>query len=209
MYGCGKGRKRIFDVAGYIVLSVQRTDSGRAQASIRLRTAQPIATSAFWAAKERRDVEGRSALLLGKAKDNNASCAIGPMTRLFDDGFTLDDMRRAELTLRVEGEDGFVLDGHSSMAEISRDSEYLVAQTIGRHHQYPDGFMLFLGTLFAPTRGRDVPGEGFTHKVGDRVTIAAPSLGALSNTVRLSTQCPPWTFGASGPMRNLAGRGLL
>lgn len=156
-----------------------------------------------------RDVEGRSALLLSKAKDNNASCAIGPMIRVFDDGFTLDDVRAAELTLRVEGEDGFVLDGRSSMAQISRDPEDLVGQTIGRHHQYPDGFMLFLGTLFAPTQDRDAPGEGFTHKLGDRVTIAAPQLGALCNTVRLSTECPPWTFGAAALMRNLAGRDLL
>ncbi|WP_265517443.1 fumarylacetoacetate hydrolase family protein [Nitratireductor luteus] len=156
-----------------------------------------------------RDVEGRSALLLSKAKDNNASCAIGPMIRLFDGRYTLDDVRRAELDLRVEGEDGFTLDGHSSMSEISRDPEDLVAQTIGRHHQYPDGFMLFLGTLFAPTKDRDHEGEGFTHKLGDRVVISAPGLGALSNTVRLSTECPPWTFGAAALMRNLAMRGLL
>ncbi|UUP19837.1 fumarylacetoacetate hydrolase family protein [Nitratireductor thuwali] len=156
-----------------------------------------------------RDVEGRSALLLSKAKDNNASCAIGPMIRLFDGRYMLDDVRRAELDLRVEGEDGFTLDGHSSMSEISRDPEELVAQTIGRHHQYPDGFMLFLGTLFAPTKDRDHEGEGFTHKLGDRVVISAPDLGALSNTVRLSTECPPWTFGAAALMRNLAMRGLL
>ena len=156
-----------------------------------------------------RDVEGRSALLLSKAKDNNASCAIGPMIRLFDETFSLDDVRRAELTLTVEGEDGFVLNGHSSMREISRDPENLVAQTIGRHHQYPDGFMLFLGTLFAPTEDRDHAGQGFTHKLGDRVTIACPGLGRLQNTVRLSTECAPWTFGAAALMRNLAGRGLL
>lgn len=156
-----------------------------------------------------RDVEGRSALLLSKAKDNNASCAIGPMIRLFDDGFGIDDVRNAELTLRVEGEDGFVLDGHSSMKEISRDPTDLVSQTIGRHHQYPDGFMLFLGTLFAPTQDRDHPGEGFTHKIGDRVTISAPGFGRLENVVRLSTDCTEWTFGASHLMRNLAARGLL
>ncbi|RNF35008.1 fumarylacetoacetate hydrolase family protein [Paracoccus methylarcula] len=156
-----------------------------------------------------RDVEGRSALLLGKAKDNNASCAIGPFLRLFDDGFTLDDMRRAELTLKVEGEDGFVLDGHSSMTKISRDPESIVGQTIGRHHQYPDGFMLFLGTLFAPIQDRDTPGQGFTHKTGDVVTISEANLGMLRNTVRLSTECAPWTFGTGALMRNLAGRGLL
>ena len=156
-----------------------------------------------------RDVEGRSALLLGKAKDNNAACAIGPFVRLFDDGFTLDDVRAAELTLTVEGEDGFRLDGRSSMREISRDPADLVAQTIGRHHQYPDGFMLFLGTMFAPVQDRDAPGQGFTHHPGDVVTIAAPGLGALVNTVGLSTEAPEWTFGAAALMKNLAARGLL
>jgi fumarylacetoacetate (FAA) hydrolase family protein len=156
-----------------------------------------------------RDVEGRSALLLGKAKDNNAACAIGPFIRLFDDGFTLDDVRAAELTLTVEGADGFLLEGRSSMREISRDPEDLVAQTIGRHHQYPDGFMLFLGTMFAPVQDRDAPGQGFTHHPGDIVTIAAPGLGRLVNTVGLSTEAPEWTFGAAALMRNLAARGLL
>ncbi len=156
-----------------------------------------------------RDVEGRSALLLSKAKDNNASCAIGPMIRLFDDTFSIDDVRGAELDLTVTGEDGFVLKGHSSMKEISRDPEDLVRQTIGRHHQYPDGFMLFLGTLFAPTQDRDVEGEGFTHKLGDVVSISSNDLGTLTNTVRLSTQCAEWTFGISHMMRNLAKRNLI
>src|SRR5690606_19805649 len=156
-----------------------------------------------------RDVEGRSALLLSKAKDNNASSAIGPMIRLLDESFSLDDIRRAELTLKVEGEDGFVLNGHSSMSQISRDPQELVRQTVGRHHQYPDGFMLYLGTLFAPTEDRDVKGVGFTHNIGDVVTISAPGLDALRNTVRLSTQCAPWTYGVSALMRNLAGRGLI
>jgi len=156
-----------------------------------------------------RDFEGRSALLLGKAKDNNAACAIGPFIRLLDDGFTLDDVRAAELTLTVVGADGFRLDGRSSMREISRDPVDLVAQTIGRHHQYPDGFMLFLGTMFAPVQDRDAPGQGFTHHHGDRVTIAAPGLGALVNPVGLSTEVPEWTFGTAALMRNLAARGLL
>ncbi|PVB62670.1 fumarylacetoacetate hydrolase family protein [Labrenzia sp. 011] len=156
-----------------------------------------------------RDVEGRSALLLSKAKDNNASCSIGPMFRLFDTTFSLDDVRTAELEMKVEGTDGFVLDGHSSMREISRDPEDLVRQTVGRHHQYPDGIVLFLGTLFAPTKDRDVPGEGFTHKPGDVVTISAPGFGRLTNTVRLSTECPEWTFGISHLMRNLARRDLI
>ncbi|WP_422372230.1 fumarylacetoacetate hydrolase family protein [Hoeflea sp.] len=156
-----------------------------------------------------RDVEGRSALLLGKAKDNNASCAIGPLIRLFDDGFSLDDVRGAELDLTVSGDDGFVLDGHSSMKEISRDPADLVSQTVGRHHQYPDGLMLFLGTLFAPTQDRDVAGEGFTHKIGDVVTISSKDLGSLTNAVRLSTECPEWTFGLSAFMRNLARRQLI
>ena len=156
-----------------------------------------------------RDVEGRSALLLGKAKDNNASCAVGPMLRLFDETYGLDDVRQAELTLRVTGEDAFVLNGQSSMKEISRDPIDLVAQTRGAHHQYPDGFFLMLGTLFAPTQDRDTPGEGFTHKIGDRVEISNPSLGRLANTVRLSTECPPWVFGTSALMKNLAMRDLL
>ena len=156
-----------------------------------------------------RDVEGRSALLLGKAKDNNASAAIGPFIRLFDADWGLDDIRRAELTLRVEGADGFVMDGRSSMARISRDPADLVAQARGRHHQYPDGFMLYLGTLFAPTQDRDAPGQGFTHHPGDLVTISEPGLGALFNRVALSTECAEWTFGAGALMRNLAGRGLL
>jgi fumarylacetoacetate (FAA) hydrolase family protein len=156
-----------------------------------------------------RDVEGRSALLLGKAKDNNASCAIGPLIRLFDDSFSLDDVREAELDLTVTGEDNYVLNGHSSMNQISRDPADLVGQTLGRHHQYPDGLMLFLGTLFAPTQDRDTPGEGFTHKVGDVVTISSPRLGNLTNTVRLSTQCPEWTFGVASLMRNLAARNLI
>ena len=156
-----------------------------------------------------RDVEGRSALLLGKAKDNNASAAIGPFVRLLDDEFTMDDVRRLELTLTVEGEGGYRMEGRSSMAEISRDPLDLAAQACGRHHQYPDGFMLYLGTLFAPVEDRDRPGQGFTHHLGDRVTIAARGLGALVNVVRLSTEAPPWTFGAGALMRNLAGRGLL
>ncbi|MGQ0566620.1 MAG: fumarylacetoacetate hydrolase family protein [Gemmobacter sp.] len=156
-----------------------------------------------------RDVEGRSALLLGKAKDNNAACSIGPMIRLFDGRFTLDTVRGLDLSLRVTGPDGFVLDGASSMARISRDPADLVAQTCGRHHQYPDGFMLFLGTLFAPTQDRGAKGGGFTHVLGDEVTISCPELGALVNRVGLSTTCPEWTFGIRSLMRNLAARGLL
>jgi fumarylacetoacetate (FAA) hydrolase family protein len=156
-----------------------------------------------------RDVEGRSALLLGKAKDNNASSAIGPFIRLFDATYSIDDVRNADLSLTISGLDGFVLRGSSTMREISRDPLDLVSQTIGRHHQYPDGFMLFMGTLFAPVEDRDAPGQGFTHKIGDVVTIANPHLGSLTNTVRLSTECPPWAFGPSALMRNLAARGLL
>lgn len=156
-----------------------------------------------------RDIEGRSALLLGKAKDNNASCAIGPMIRLFDADFGLDDIRAATLDLTVTGTDGFVLHGSSAMAQISRDPADLVAQTIGRHHQYPDGLMLFLGTLFAPTEDRDAPGRGFTHRIGDVVTISAAGLGQLRNRVALATDCAEWAFGASHLMRNLAARGLL
>jgi fumarylacetoacetate (FAA) hydrolase family protein len=156
-----------------------------------------------------RDVEGRSALLLGKAKDNNASASVGPFIRLFDEKFTINDVRSAELTLRVEGADGFVMDGYSSMARISRDPLDLAAQLIGPHHQYPDGAMLFLGTLFAPVQDRDAPGSGFTHKLDDVVTIHSAKLGTLRNRMRHCDQCPPWTFSASHLMRNLAKRGLL
>ena len=155
-----------------------------------------------------RDFEGRSALLLGKAKDNNASCAIGPFVRLFDGTFGMDDVRRAQVDLRIEGEEGYVLTGRSSMDQISRDPEALLAHTMSEH-QYPDGFVLFLGTLFAPVDDRDEPGRGFTHKVGDRVTISTPTLGTLVNRVTTSKAAAPWTFGISDLMRNLAGRGLL
>jgi fumarylacetoacetate (FAA) hydrolase family protein len=156
-----------------------------------------------------RDVEGRSALLLSKAKDNNASCAIGPFLRLFDAGFTLDDIRRTTVTLRVEGEDGFVLQGASSIGLISRDPADLVAQMVNAHHRYPDGAVLFLGTMFAPVEDRDAPGQGFTHKGGDIVTISAPKFGSLVNRMRPTDQCEPWMFGAGALMRNLAARGLL
>lgn len=156
-----------------------------------------------------RDVEGRSALLLGKAKDNNASSSIGPFLRIFDGSFTLDSIRSAELSMRVTGEDGFMLDGRSSMAKISRDPASIVRQTIGAHHQYPDGFFLFLGTMFAPVKDRDAPGQGFTHHRGDVVEIWENNLGVLVNTVGLSTECRPWTFGTGALMRNLASRGLL
>ncbi|MBA2780444.1 fumarylacetoacetate hydrolase family protein [Billgrantia kenyensis] len=143
-----------------------------------------------------RDIEGRSALLLGKAKDNNASCAIGPFIRLFDAHFTLDSVRQARVSLRIEGtDDGFLLQGESDMREISRDPLDLVRQTVGDHHQYPDGFMLFLGTMFSPIQDRDSEGQGFTHHLGDSVTIATPSLGALVNRVEHSDTLPPWTFG--------------
>ena len=156
-----------------------------------------------------RDFEGRSALLLGKAKDNNAAAALGPMIRLFDDGFTLDDVRRAEVRLEVEGEDGFRLEGLSSMGLISRDPATLVAQTINRNHQYPDGLVLYLGTMFAPVEDRDTPGQGFTHKVGDRVRVSSPRLGALENRVTTCDQAPVWSFGVGALMQNLAARGLL
>ncbi|QIE25642.1 hypothetical protein SBC1_50860 (plasmid) [Caballeronia sp. SBC1] len=157
-----------------------------------------------------RDIEGRSALLLGRAKDNNGSCSIGPFVRLFDGTFTLDTVREASVSLRIEGaDDGFVLDGISHMREISRDPADLVAQTHGAHHQYPDGFMLFLGTMFSPIKDRDTPGGGFTHHLGDVVTISTPSLGAIVNTVRLSTEIAPWTFGVRALYSNLAARGML
>jgi fumarylacetoacetate (FAA) hydrolase family protein len=156
-----------------------------------------------------RDVEGRSALLLGKAKDNNASCAIGPFLRFFDSGFGLDDVRNTTVTLRVDGPEGFVLEGSSSIAKISRDPADLVAQMVNVHHRFPDGAVLFLGTMFAPVQDRDAPGQGFTHKYGDVVTVAAPRLGRLVNRMMRTDECEAWGFGAGALMRNLAGRGLL
>jgi fumarylacetoacetate (FAA) hydrolase family protein len=156
-----------------------------------------------------RDFEGRSALLLSKAKDNNASCAIGPFIRLFDEGFSLDDVRRCVVDLVVEGDDGFVMRGSSSMEQISRDPLELVAQTVGSDHQYPDGFMLFLGTLFAPTQDREEQGSGFTHKPGDSVSISSPLLGTLHNRVTYSNEATPWTFGLRALIGNLIARGLV
>ena len=156
-----------------------------------------------------RDFEGRSALLLSKAKDNNASCAVGPLLRLFDQSFSLDDVRKMDVGLTVTGQDGFVLDGHSSISKISRDPTDLVAQTIGSVHQYPDGFALFLGTMFAPVKDRDAPGQGFTHKRDDVVVIAAPQLGKLVNRMRASDDCEPWAFGIGALMKNLAQRRVL
>jgi len=156
-----------------------------------------------------RDVEGRSALLLGKAKDNNASCAIGPFIRFFDAGFTLDDVRNTHVSLSVDGPEGFHLDGGSSISRISRDPTDLVAQMIGPHHRYPDGAVLFLGTMYAPVQDRDAPGKGFTHKSGDIVAVSAPKLGRLVNRMKMSDDCEAWTFGTADLMRNLARRGLL
>jgi fumarylacetoacetate (FAA) hydrolase family protein len=156
-----------------------------------------------------RDVEGRSALLLSKAKDNNASCALGPFLRFFDAGFSLDDVRRMTVTLLVEGEDGYRLDGSSSIAKISRDPADLVGQLINAHHRFPDGAVLFLGTVFAPTEDRDAPGKGFTHKQGDIVTVESPRLGRLVNRMRHTDRCEPWVFGVGQLMRNLAKRGVL
>jgi fumarylacetoacetate (FAA) hydrolase family protein len=155
-----------------------------------------------------RDIEGRSALLLGKAKDNNASTALGPFIRVFDDRFTMDDVRTATVDLVIEGTDNYRLEGTNKMSEISRDPTELVRQTMSEH-QYPDGFALFLGTLFAPIQDRDHAGRGFTHKQGDVVRISAPKLGSLVNRVTTSKAAPPWEFGIRDLMRNLAQRGLL
>lgn len=156
-----------------------------------------------------RDVEGRSALLLGKAKDNNAAAAVGPFVRLFDGAFDLDAVRRLEISLTVTGQDGFVMNGRSAMDQISRDPADLAAQAINAHHRYPDGLVLFLGTLFAPVEDRYEKGKGFTHATDDVVRIACDQLGALVNRVRPTNECEPWTFGAADLMRNLAKRGLI
>ncbi len=153
-----------------------------------------------------RDFEGRSALLLGKAKDNNASCAIGPFIRVFDEHFGVDDVRTCELAMRVAGPDGFVMDGTSSLSMISRDPLDLVGQAIGANHQYPDGFVLFLGTMFAPTQDRHGPGQGFTHVLGDLVTVTTPRLGTLANRVNTSDKTAPWAYGIGALMRDLARR---
>jgi fumarylacetoacetate (FAA) hydrolase family protein len=153
-----------------------------------------------------RDFEGRSALLLGKAKDNNASCAIGPFIRVFDERFTIDDVRRCDLAMKVTGPEGFVMEGASSLSKISRDPLDLVGQAIGANHQYPDGFMLFLGTMFAPTQDRHGPGQGFTHVVGDVVTVSTPKLGVLANRVNTSDRVAPWTYGVRSLMKDLSRR---
>lgn len=156
-----------------------------------------------------RDVEGRSALLLGKAKDNNASASLGPFIRLFDDSFSLEDVKLANVRLTVEGEDGFVVEGVSSMAEISRSPEDLVAAAMGTHHQYPDGMVLYLGTMFVPSKDRDQSGRGFTHRTGDIVTVSTEKLGALINRVQLSSDCERWTYGVRRLMRDLAAQKLI
>jgi fumarylacetoacetate (FAA) hydrolase family protein len=153
-----------------------------------------------------RDFEGRSALLLGKAKDNNASCAIGPFIRLFDDHFSINDVRQCDLSLKVQGPEGFVMQGSSALSQISRDPLDLVSQAMGPYHQYPDGMVLFLGTMFAPTQDRHGPGQGFTHVVGDVVSVSTPQLGTLVNQVTTSDQAPAWTYGVGALMRDLAKR---
>ncbi len=155
-----------------------------------------------------RDIEGRSALLLGRAKDNNASCALGPLVRLFDATYGLDDVRRSITTMAITGTDGFVLEETGAVGAISRDPEELVAQLVSPHHQYPDGVVLFLGTPFSPAKDRGAPGLGFTHKPGDVVRISTPKLGALQNTVLPTDQCPPWRFGTGALFASLAARGL-
>jgi fumarylacetoacetate (FAA) hydrolase family protein len=156
-----------------------------------------------------RDFEGRSALLLGKAKDQNASCAVGPFLRLFDETFSLDDVRTMDISLKIEGDDGFRLEGGSSMRKISRDPADLAAQLVSKHHDYPDGAALFLGTMYAPVADRDAPGKGFTHKPGDVVAVSADKLGRLVNRMRYAHECPRWDFGFARLMRNLARRGLI
>jgi fumarylacetoacetate (FAA) hydrolase family protein len=156
-----------------------------------------------------RDFEGRSALLLGRGKDNNGSCAIGPFIRLFDEHFSLDDARATKIEIEVAGTDGYKLEGVSDLKKISRDIADLVGQTINSHHQYPDGLMLFLGTMFAPIQDRDAPGQGFTHKLGDTVTIRSSRLGTLVNRVNHTDKIPPWSFGSQALFRNLAERNLL
>ena len=156
-----------------------------------------------------RDYEGRSALLLGRAKDNNASCALGPFIRLLDEHYTIDDLRRTRIEVEVSGSDGFHVEGNYSVSQISRDPLDLAGQALNRNHQYPDGLVLFLGTAFAPTQDRGEPGRGFTHKLGDVVTVRSPTIGALSNRINHCDRIAPWTFGVTELMRNLSERGLI
>jgi fumarylacetoacetate (FAA) hydrolase family protein len=156
-----------------------------------------------------RDIEGRSALLLGQAKDNNASASLGPFIRLFDDGFGLEVLRTETVSLHVEGTDGFVMDARSHLAQISRDPADLAAQALSAKHQYPDGLVLYLGTMFAPTEDRDEPGHGFTHHVDDVVRISSPRLGALVNRVKRTESLEPWVYGVNALMLSLCARGLL
>ncbi|MGB4361928.1 MAG: fumarylacetoacetate hydrolase family protein, partial [Rhodoferax sp.] len=153
-----------------------------------------------------RDFEGRSALLLGKAKDNNASCAIGPFIRLFDEHFSMDTVRACDLAMQVTAANGFLMQGSSSMSKISRDPLELVGHAYGATHQYPDGFMLFLGTMFAPTQDRHGPGQGFTHELGDVVTVSTATLGTLVNRVNTSDKVAPWTYGIRALMQDLNRR---
>ncbi|MEO9169533.1 MAG: fumarylacetoacetate hydrolase family protein [Aestuariivirga sp.] len=156
-----------------------------------------------------RDFEGRSALLLGKAKDNNASASLGPFIRFFDKSFGLDHIRQAELEMKVAGEDGFVMQGHSNMALISRDPTEIVAHAINANHHYPDGLVVYLGTMFAPVADRGAVGKGFTHKTGDVVEISTPLLGTLRNRVVYTNKAASWDFGIRDLMSNLAKRKLL
>ena len=156
-----------------------------------------------------RDIEGRSALLLGRAKDNNASCAIGPFIRVFDESFGYDDLFDIVVAVEVMGQDGYSMRAESEVGQISREFRDLVSQTAGPHHQYPDGFVLMTGTVFVPVQDREEDGKGFTHKIGDEVLISAPELGVLANTVQYSDRAPPWSFGVLELMRNLSERSLL
>lgn len=156
-----------------------------------------------------RDVEGRSALLLGRAKDNNASCSIGPFIRIFDENFDIESIKQVVVSLQIDGIDAYHLKAESHMSTISRDPEDMVKQVINSHHQYPDGLLLFLGTMFTPVDDRDVPGQGFTHKVGDRVKISCPQIGSLINFVDYTDNVPAWDFGVFDLMKNLSRRGLI
>jgi fumarylacetoacetate (FAA) hydrolase family protein len=151
-----------------------------------------------------RDIEGASALLLPLAKDNNASASLGPFVRLFDSAFRLDDAASTTITMRIEGTDGFVLQATAPQGDISRPVSELVAHTLNRRHQYPDGVVLYCGTPFAPTEDRDAPGMGFTHHDGDLVSIGSPALGTLVNRVTPSEQAPVWHHGVRDLFRALA-----
>jgi len=156
-----------------------------------------------------RDVEARSLLLLGRAKDQNATCAVGPFIRLFDQTFSLPNVQGMNLTYAFEGADDAVFTDTGSMDQIGRGLITLARQVVNEHHGYPDGVALFTGCMFKAPSSRGASDTPFTHQVGDVVIIKASPLGTLINRVNTTDKVRPWSFGMSDLMANLANRQLL